>query len=1043
MGNEDKPSEFEELISELERAVQEIGVAQPAHFLATPTADEGDEGVQFLSEAPPSLVNVRALTTAAPLSHAPTQIDDHAVELGPGVVIDHKYEVLRPVPETPNGWEVRHVVLRQKFHMQMLARSVVDDAVMWPRFQNDIRAAGMLGHEHIEFVTDLGRCSRYGAYIVKQWTEGPTLAQWLQQSGARPAPDVVAFVHTIGEALAALHEIGIVHGRLSATSVRRVVGARGPMWKLLDVCIPSGTNALTIPEQVRGDATGPEADQYALAYLAWVMLLGPGGTLDDDPDVPIELRAALRVALDEEPFHRWPDVDAFIAEVSRALPAKPEPSVHPFDRREASRVVAQEANVSGEDRAKRLPEARPRASSGFEDARPRSMAIKVHLGDAPAVHVQFNTGARLRRDYRRNMLAGGLFVPTTADLQIGGRVLVNLLFTPRSAALVVDGLVVTHDPGSDTRPPGFGVAFDVPARRKIEDFVRDLNLGIGLAAGDELVTMRKLDASAKLDAGSAFLLSRLGVRTTVGEARAMFAGLPYDFDECVSKLVEERYLEVRPPGSSTPARETPRHGFTAAPAKPSPPPPPAHPARVRETQPPQQPREQGKPQPGALRDHEWGDIERVLETAQYFEEQGNYLAASRVLTSATAHVPDAAVFHHRLALIRARFQMDLSGARLAIRAAVALEPDNADFAGAERYIATLVEIAAVRIVWERAMPGTTTWLRTEPDLGLAWFEERYARQVWLHTVNYEARTAERASRGPGWQAVRENDPEFDALERRKPVPINSGRARRARQVELARRFGGLGPHFEAEPIAAARTVNSTLAARTDDGLRVFREDTQLSHLSNRPVRKPRFSPHDQHLAWCEEHTSGWNVCIAAITGPSIVRARVQGEPKFFWTDDSSALIVHDTRSNHVFWVDRRRGEPRLVLAPGASIDVVVAGSVDDDSLFVVARKVVGQSRWSGTWVDARTGEVHAEYLLPDGAKSGIVRSDGKLALTLRDGRLFVADLKRKSMKVVSTCNPLPESLTDARWELGKPLVIAEQNGHDARILSIDVDLLCG
>jgi Tfp pilus assembly protein PilZ len=544
-----------------------------------------------------------------------------------GAVIDQKYEVLGPAQRATGGWEARHVVLRQQFIVQLLAKSVVDDPIMWRHFQDDIKAAGLLGHENIEYVTDLGRCPIHGAYLVKQWIDGPTLDQWLSDVGPRPASEAVEFAHAIGGALAALHEIGIIHGRLSSSSIRRLDRADGATWKLLDVCIPGGDELLVAPEQKRGEATGPEADQYAVALLTR-QLLGDRG-------VPAELDAVLETAMHDMPLMRWPDVETFVAELSRASPEQPTPSIHPFDQREASRHV----------RLELLQDSEPKAT--FADARPKSMMIRVLPEIAkPSVEVDFNTGARLRREYRRNMLTGGLFAPTAGQLQVGGRVGVTLRFSPRDAELKVDATVVSHDPGSPTRPRGFGVAFDVPSRQRIEAFVKGLGLGLGISPNDVLEVLRPLDASAKLDTGAAFLLSRLRSNVKVGAARAMFSGLPYDFDECVSALVEQGYISV---GTPIPA--------------------------------------------GNRRAIPGSDVARVLESAEYFEAQGNFMAASRVLESAAENAPQVGAYHQRLALLRARFDVDLRAAGESIRAARALEPTNQEFIDAERFIGTLVELA--------------------------------------------------------------------------------------------------------------------------------------------------------------------------------------------------------------------------------------------------------------------------------------------------------------------------------------------------------------
>ncbi len=1026
----DEPSEFELLLGALQRAADEIGAPSGA-AAAAPEADDDLDLVDWLQtgsvlqEAPPSLVDLRALGFDDPLSHQITQPDDIDVDLQPGSTVDQKYEILGLAPRAAGAWEARHVVLRQKFVVQLLARSIVDDPLMWPKFQHDIRTAGMLGHENIEFVTDLGRCDQFGAYLVKQWIDGPTMAEWLRSEGRRSPAEAVAFAHSIGGAVAALHEIGIIHGRLSASTIRRVETEDGAVWKLLDVCIPGGNDVLLAPEQQRGEATGPEADQYAIAYLTWMMLVGPHGGLDDEPNAPTALVDALRTALDDVPLMRWPDIDAMIVELARAVPIAPTPSIHPFDRREASRHV-QQALI--EDPRIAIPVVDEPVASRTE--RPRSMLIRVVPREsASAVEAEFSTGARLRREYRRNMLTGGLFVPTATDLTVGSRVRVTLSFTPRELEVPLEALVVTFDSGSADRPRGYGVAFDAPSRQKIEDFVRELDLGLGLSPEDELHVKRALDASANIDPGAAFLLSRLGKSMRLGPAKAMFSGLPYDFDECVASLIEQKFVEVSRSRPEGPARSRPRRSVAVRSA------PKLKAVRIDATP-------AAGTRPPTFSGHEWSDVTRVLETVDYFEEQGNFMAAGRVLESATANAPKVAVFHHRLGLMRARFDMNLTAARSSIRIALELDPGNEEFNGSQRYVATLIEMAAVRIAWERALGSQGSWLRSEPALGRVWFAERGAQNA-IYEVDYRAGTAKRSARGSSFRPVAENDPEFDTTERRKPVPIRSGRERHTRQIELARRFPGFGPHFEREPCAEVRTVNSTLSAATTGGLRVFGGGTQLSQASTSQVHDARFSPNEQHIAWVEAQPAGsWTLYVAPITGQGVVRGEYRGRPRFFWSDDSSNLVVLDPKGNELHAVDRRHGTKRLLLAEGC-LDLALIRSIDDDSVLVCGRRVVGKSRWFGTWLNAATGEIHGEYLFPAGATEGALRSDGMLAVVLQDGRLLVANLARKVMKPVSTVTPHAASVAGCHWPIGSPLIIAELVGGVARVLSIDVDLLCG
>jgi hypothetical protein len=110
---------------------------------------------------------------------------------------------------------------------------------------------------------------------------------------------------------------------------------------------------------------------------------------------------------------------------------------------------------------------------------------------------------------------------------------------------------------------------------------------------------------------------------------------------------------------------------------------------------------------------------------------------------------------------------------------------------------------------------------------------------------------------------------------------------------------------------------------------------------------------------------------------------------------------------------------------------------------VVGRRVVGGEAWIATLIDLRKGEVVEQYELPGGGSDGLLRGDGKLVMTLDDGRLLLADLPGSRVKLLSTVSAVPGCLRGANWEENSPLCAVEIVDGTARILSLDVDLLCG
>jgi serine/threonine-protein kinase len=105
--------------------------------------------------------------------------------------------------------------------------------------------------------------------------------------------------------------------------------------------VRGGTPGFMAPEQARGEAVGPAADQYALARTIVEILVGgsDGADVDDAiamlPAQAAPLAGVLRVATRNDPNDRWRTMDEFVAR----LQAEPLPEVPPAVRLAPERRV--------------------------------------------------------------------------------------------------------------------------------------------------------------------------------------------------------------------------------------------------------------------------------------------------------------------------------------------------------------------------------------------------------------------------------------------------------------------------------------------------------------------------------------------------------------------------------------------------------------------------------------------------------------------------------------------------------------------------------
>jgi alpha-beta hydrolase superfamily lysophospholipase len=187
-------------------------------------------------------------------------------------------------------------------------------------FARERRAVARLSHPNIVQLFDLGV-----DYIAMRYIEGPTLARRL----ATPVDPSLAVDITlqIAAALGHAHSRGVVHRDVKPSNI--LLDAIGNAYLAdfgLAALLEDGDNAeerggtpqYMAPEQARGDAAGPAADQFALGCVLAEMLAG--GRVPADPDavaaalpdtLPPALVEIIRRAIDPDPVRRWPTIEHF------------------------------------------------------------------------------------------------------------------------------------------------------------------------------------------------------------------------------------------------------------------------------------------------------------------------------------------------------------------------------------------------------------------------------------------------------------------------------------------------------------------------------------------------------------------------------------------------------------------------------------------------------------------------------------------------------------------------------------------------------------
>jgi eukaryotic-like serine/threonine-protein kinase len=224
------------------------------------------------------------------------------------------------------------------------------------RFQQEAETLRRLRHPHIVDVLEHGTLADGRPFIAMEWLEGRDLAAELAARGPFSARETLELLEQVGSALRAAHGAGIVHRDLKAQNVVVLPRASGPLVKLVDFGVAKllapeeagsmvtstgmvlGTPLSMAPEQIRGETPDARTDLYGLGVMLYQLVTGrppfQGTTLveleeqhlhapvpraSERAPVPAALDAVVGRCLEKRREDRYPDVDAALEELRRAV----------------------------------------------------------------------------------------------------------------------------------------------------------------------------------------------------------------------------------------------------------------------------------------------------------------------------------------------------------------------------------------------------------------------------------------------------------------------------------------------------------------------------------------------------------------------------------------------------------------------------------------------------------------------------------------------------------------------------------------------------
>src|SRR6195256_4857229 len=277
-------------------------------------------------------------------------------------ILDGRYQLEKRLGQGGMGvvFKARHIFLKTQHAIKIILPDLVgNDPNLTTRFRQEALAAAAIRHQNIIAVTDFGVVRGTMPFLVMEFVEGRSLQEIMTDEGAMTPMRAFELIQPICAGIAAAHRQKIVHRDLKPLNVMLQDGvpvsegakildfglAKIKSGELLGSFIAAQTTGLMgspfymAPEQWSDDPPDARADIYSLGVMMFQMLCGEvpfkGSSIPaimkkhitaDVPtfaskgvEVPPQIEAVVRHALEKDPKYRTPSADEFARELGEAM----------------------------------------------------------------------------------------------------------------------------------------------------------------------------------------------------------------------------------------------------------------------------------------------------------------------------------------------------------------------------------------------------------------------------------------------------------------------------------------------------------------------------------------------------------------------------------------------------------------------------------------------------------------------------------------------------------------------------------------------------
>jgi hypothetical protein len=224
-------------------------------------------------------------------------------------------------------YEAEDIELDRRVAIKLMHADLTRSSDAVARFRREARVAAAFTHPNVVTVHDFGVDEGSGAFIVMELLQGVSLREQLQRTGRLPAPRSIKILRGVTSAVEAAHKRALIHRDLKPENVFLSMTHNLETPKVLDFGIVKtissnglthdtasllatgpghllGTPRYMSPEQLEGDEPSVSWDIWALAIMAYEMLVGAFPFPLASPD---QWREAVQTGCPTPVRAHWPD----------------------------------------------------------------------------------------------------------------------------------------------------------------------------------------------------------------------------------------------------------------------------------------------------------------------------------------------------------------------------------------------------------------------------------------------------------------------------------------------------------------------------------------------------------------------------------------------------------------------------------------------------------------------------------------------------------------------------------------------------------------